>query len=561
MTEQTANNGLSVHEQMHFAALAACATKKERIRYACEQLGNPTTAEVIAWLKRYGETTSRPTTSTVVNEWKRERGLGDTGTLPKLSDDVLAELDAANALATEPAVAETHDTAAVDDPDVWAVAAGITDRSLIDLPTEQLAEILTLADESWTPMMIGDRVGLPGSRVLAVLEAARRVRHPDSDIGPLRLEDTGRVFGRGVANTEHEADTPNEHSAPVTEQATEDTGHRPAEPGVSATAVATEPVPVGVETEHVADTPNEHSEESGHVSIAVADTVADTATGHVANTPATVVEHRSDNPVRAVEPVPAMRSATADPEPWNRERPAGAIGFYLVAVMSLFVSLDTSWLFFGERLGIENVWIRGGMFAVLEAALLACGVGMAAAARRNLPKPGSVQLTAWALCGVSAWMAISVSGPVDGPARVMLGPVMGMLMFHHALGIEKRAHTGQAGALARLGREMRERVLSRLGLADDDRDAARRTRDRAARRVARLSLGKRVLFRDARLARALAAANVAHDDTMRTVMLAELATRRHARELATLAQASPWTEHADTPNEHLPVLRTAVREH
>ncbi|WP_280393491.1 hypothetical protein [Nocardia wallacei] len=558
MTEQTNDTGLSSHEQLHHAALAACATKKERIRYACEQLGNPTTAEVIAWLKRYGETTSRPTTSTVVNEWKRERGLGDTGTLPKLSDDVLAELDAAKAPAPEPEPESAPEPAAVAEPGVWAVAAGITDRSLVDLPTEQLAEILTLADEGWTPTMIGDRVGLPGARVLAVLDAARRVRHPDSDIESLRLEDTGRVFGRGVADSEHEADTPNEHLGPTTEQATGDSEHDPIESGVSVTAVATEPAPVGADTEHVADTPNGHPEESGHVSIAVADTVADTATGHVANTPATVVEHRPDSPARAVAAVPGTRP---DPVPWNRERPAGAIGFYLVAVMSLFVSLDTSWLFFGERLGIENVWIRAGMFAVLEAALLACGVGMAAAARRNLPKPGSVQLTAWALCGVSAWMAISVSGPVDGPARVMLGPVMGMLMFHHALGIEKRAHTGQAGALARLGREMRERVMSRLGLADDERDAARRTRDRAARRVAKLSLGKRVLFRDARLARALAAANVAHDDTMRTVMLAELATRRHARELATLVQASPWTEHANTPNGHPAMLRTAVREH
>ncbi|WP_373862827.1 hypothetical protein [Nocardia amamiensis] len=224
----------------------------------------------------------------------------------------------------------------------------------------------------------------------------------------------------------------------------------------------------------------------------------------------------------------------------EKATPPGAFGFYLVSVMSLLVSLDTSWLFFEERLHIENVWIRGGMFAVLEAALIACGVGMAAGVRRH-GRPGPAQLSAWTLCALSAYMAVALAGPVDGLARVALGPVLGMIMLHHALGIEKREHANNTGTLARLTREIRERVLSRLGLANDERDAARRTRDRAARRVAKLSLRPHVLFRQSRLDRALAAANIAHDPEMRKVMLAELAARRHAGELATLAQESPWT--------------------
>ncbi|RMI31249.1 hypothetical protein EBN03_17910 [Nocardia stercoris] len=209
--------------------------------------------------------------------------------------------------------------------------------------------------------------------------------------------------------------------------------------------------------------------------------------------------------------------------------------------MSLMVSLDTSWLFFRDHLHIDNVWIRTGMFTVLEVALIACGIGMAAGVRRH-DRPGSAQLSAWALCGLSGYMAVVEAGPIDGAARVLLGPALGMVMFHHALGIEKRARRERTGMWARIGREIRERVLSRLGLSDDERDAARRTRDRAARRVAALSLGRRVWFRESRLARALSAANVAHDDTMRSVMLAELATRRHAGELAALDQPSPWTE-------------------
>jgi hypothetical protein len=94
---------------------------------------------------------------------------------------------------------------------------------------------------------------------------------------------------------------------------------------------------------------------------------------------------------------------------------------------------------------------------------------------------------------------------------------------------------------------MRERVLSRLGLADDDRDALTRTRERAARRVARLALGEQTPLRTARLSRALRASYVAHDLVMRERMLAELAVLRHASELATLPLASPWAQ-VSTPS-------------
>jgi hypothetical protein len=217
----------------------------------------------------------------------------------------------------------------------------------------------------------------------------------------------------------------------------------------------------------------------------------------------------------------------------------GAGAFYLVALMSIVVSLDTSWLFFEQRLHVDNLWIRIGMFAVLELALIACGIGMAANVRKK-HSPGSSQLTAWILCGFSGYMAITLAGPIEGLARVALGPILGMVMLHHALGIEKRAHAGQSGALSRLGRELRERLLSRLGLADDDRDAAQRTRDRAARRVAALVHDKGVLFRDARVARAARIANISTDPAQRETMLAELATRRGLASLATLEQKAPW---------------------
>ncbi|MBF6171481.1 hypothetical protein [Nocardia blacklockiae] len=68
--------------------------------------------------------------------------------------------------------------AEVDNVGVWAVAREISERRLSKLPVEQLAEILALADESWTPAAIGASIGLPGSRILGILEAARRIRRP-----------------------------------------------------------------------------------------------------------------------------------------------------------------------------------------------------------------------------------------------------------------------------------------------------------------------------------------------------------------------------------------------
>lgn len=115
-------------------------------------------------------------------------------------------------------------------------------------------------------------------------------------------------------------------------------------------------------------------------------------------------------------------------------------------------------------------------------------------------------------------------------------------MLHLALGIEIRHAGARAGTWTRVLGELRERALSRLGLANDQRDAVTRTRERATTRAARLAMTPRTPRRAARLARALRVAGVAHDPAMRDRLLAELAVLRHAGELASLPQASPWDQ-------------------
>jgi hypothetical protein len=232
----------------------------------------------------------------------------------------------------------------------------------------------------------------------------------------------------------------------------------------------------------------------------------------------------------------------------RQETPAAAWALLVMAGVSLAPSLDTSWRFFGEKLGITG-WERIAMFAVLEIMLVLSALSMSFNAKKT-GHPGPARILVWAACGASAYMALLLAGPLVGWVRIALGPIMGLLALHFALGIQIRARKGAASTTwARIGRELRERMLSRLGLADDERDARTRTQDRAALRAAKLTLGKLVLFRAARVARLLRIAGIAHNPAIRNRMLAELAVLRHANDLANLQQPSPWLTHDNPPTE------------
>jgi hypothetical protein len=259
--------------------------------------------------------------------------------------------------------------------------------------------------------------------------------------------------------------------------------------------------------------------------------VTDTA-GHVLLTPELIA--KLDEAESTAE-APAESDTPAEPV-----KPAGAKGFYAVALMSIGVSVDTSWRFFEQRLGITDVVERVVLFSVMEAALIACGWAMRGGVRRD-GRPGPARLVAWALTAFAAFAALSLSGPIAGTARVLLGPILGLVMLHLALGIEIRASRRRTTTWARVGRELRERLLSLLGLGNDQRDALARTRDRAALRAAKLALASRwTPFRTRRLRKALHASHVAHDPAQRDRMLRELGVLQHANKLAETTQPSPW---------------------
>ncbi|MFF5090436.1 hypothetical protein [Streptomyces niveus] len=232
----------------------------------------------------------------------------------------------------------------------------------------------------------------------------------------------------------------------------------------------------------------------------------------------------------------------------------------LAAVGCTAYSADTSWRFAADYLDMAGTLERAAMFGAAELALFATAL----MARQNLNSQGTPGLPGslvWVITGVQIIPAYAESGPVGGTVRAFVGPVMAAILWHLAMGIELRLHKPDAasqGLLASLGRETRERLLSRLGVAARDRDAAQITRDRATARAVTLATrladhtpAQRGSWRGRRLTRklskALGRAAVGTDPKQRAQLLDQLAARRHAHTLATVPLPSPWTTGDDEP--------------
>jgi hypothetical protein len=220
----------------------------------------------------------------------------------------------------------------------------------------------------------------------------------------------------------------------------------------------------------------------------------------------------------------------------------------LVALVCSLLSLDTAARFFSERMGIDGLPIRGvsvelvAVCGVGELTLIACGYAMSHSVRRH-GKPGAAQLVALTLCGAATFMAVALDGPVAGALRAFFGPILALITLHLALGIEvKVRRSAGTGAWVRIVSELRERFLSRLGLGDDGRLAAERSRDRARDKAARLATATGwVPWRDERLQRALRTSHADRDPAQRALLLEQIATLRGAAHLATVEIESPWS--------------------
>ncbi|MCZ1006356.1 hypothetical protein O1L68_05850 [Streptomyces lydicus] len=210
---------------------------------------------------------------------------------------------------------------------------------------------------------------------------------------------------------------------------------------------------------------------------------------------------------------------------------------------------DTSWRFAEHRLDMHDTSERLVMFAAAEIALVACGL-LARATKNATATPdtagtaGVPGILVWVITGVQIIPAFSESGFFGGTVRAVIGPIMAGLLWHEAMGLEIRVIRPGAlstGLPAMVGRELRERLLSHLGLATRDRTAAQITRDRALARAVRLGSRKRLYpWGRKRCAAALTRSGVATDPNQRHRLMLELAARRGAPALTTITLPSLW---------------------
>ncbi|MER7986497.1 hypothetical protein ABTY53_12970 [Streptomyces noursei] len=225
----------------------------------------------------------------------------------------------------------------------------------------------------------------------------------------------------------------------------------------------------------------------------------------------------------------------------------------LAAIGCTAYSADTSWRFAADYLDIAGALERVMLFSAAELGLFATAL----MARKNLATQGAPGLPGtlvWVITSVQIIPAYAESGPVGGTVRAFVGPIMAALLWHQAMGIELRLRTPGAastGLIATLGREARQRLLSRLGITAQARDAAQITRDRATARAAELATrlanrapNKRTNRRGRRLTRqlekAIGRAEVGTDSQQRDELLGQLAARRHAPALAMIPLRPPW---------------------
>lgn len=242
--------------------------------------------------------------------------------------------------------------------------------------------------------------------------------------------------------------------------------------------------------------------------------------------------------------------------------PAAVVVAAVGAALCTAYSGDTSWGFARDHLAMASRAERSVMFAAAELGLFSMAL-MARQNLRTLGAPGAPGVLVWIITGVQVIPAYSESGVVAGTVRAFVGPVLAALLWHLAMGIELRHAEPESDSQslpALVVRELRERLLSRLGLARRGRDAAQISRDRwtaiATRRAAHLADLQTASASPWRLGRARRRLAVAVDRTdagvlpgQQEVLLNRLAAFRNADELATVPLPSPWRTEAPEESE------------
>ncbi|MFC9311064.1 hypothetical protein ACFTWH_28045 [Streptomyces sp. NPDC057011] len=249
-----------------------------------------------------------------------------------------------------------------------------------------------------------------------------------------------------------------------------------------------------------------------------------------------------------------------EPANGRRKFSAGTLAAVAAFIICTSVSLNTSYRFTGDAEGLAMTSTPERLLAcaAFESLMAMCVLG----ARERMADTES-RSGGWYGSAVWIFAALSaVPAYVEGSGftaatmvRIIVGSFGSALAAHSALGLELRHRTGDESqtAMAQIARDLRERLMARLGLAHRSRSAEEIARDRALDKAVDLDDRYRRLEDDdkktrkgRRIARRLAVwqdrAELGTDEAQKELYRARVAQRQHATELHISDAESPWNQ-------------------
>ncbi|MFF7176837.1 hypothetical protein [Streptomyces pseudovenezuelae] len=279
--------------------------------------------------------------------------------------------------------------------------------------------------------------------------------------------------------------------------------------------------------------------------------------------------------------VAARHLKTAVKQAERRKFSAGTIAAAAAFVICTSVSLNTSFRFTGDPLGLAMTGMPERILscAAYESLLAMCVLGARERMAGPDRSPGWYGSAVWifaVLSSVPAWQ--EGDGFTTGTAvRIIVGSFGSALAAHSMLGLELKHREGDESQapLAQIARDLRERLMARLGLSNRNRTALEIARERALTKAVdladeydRMTQKDREGRKGRRTARNLARwqdrAGIATDEAQAETYRARLAQRRFATAVEIAEEESPWhkatvVEEAQTAREEAEGLRAELQ--
>ncbi|MFF2751087.1 hypothetical protein ACFVVA_36825 [Kitasatospora sp. NPDC058048] len=250
-----------------------------------------------------------------------------------------------------------------------------------------------------------------------------------------------------------------------------------------------------------------------------------------------------------------LRRRTAKTGGPRRKFSAGTLTAILAFVVCTYVSLNTSYRFTADGLDIHGHGERLLACAAYECLMAMCVFGAREHMSGDDKSPGWYGSAVWVLAvlsSVPAWH--EGEGWTPGTfARIVFGSFGAAIAAHSALGLELRHRSGEGSQapMALILRDLRERLMARMGLTVRGKTAQQIARDRALTRAvkfadeeSRLDENKRKGRKGKKLAGkiadALDAAGVYEDPELKETYRQRVAMRQHATGLRQADLPSPW---------------------